>query len=474
MNAAIKIFIALLFVFANSLVCAIETNLPNISNKQTINVVLEKGHWTNYVKRHLAPEFTKITGVKVNVIELELSDMLTVQVDSLIDASGQYDVMTLEAGWAKEWASKGYTRPLNILANKYDPTKKGWNNFLSPFFPSLVEILSYKDVLYSVPYNTYVMGNHYRADLFENEIEQASFYKRFNYPLKPPRTLEQLQDIAAFFTRNKGEFLKGELLKEDFYGVALMSGNKPHINDEWSSILWAKGGHWFKPNYDNDKLTNFNLPTNYDLLYETAQYYLNLKKYAIPASESFAYLEAANALSNGKVAMWPFAYNNLWTISSEVNENDKTQKFAIYGSPGGKPYHGAYAFSVAYDSKNPEAAFWFIRYMTSNTGQMNYAIGGGNSTRKDVNLELTSNLNKKSPQYYAYKSTFQASMAWSGITKYQGHYMSTAMGTIYSLLQHYTYLISHEKIAVKAGIEQLMTKILQAQNEVGEKAMVLH
>jgi len=474
MHTALKTFISLFFVFTSSLAYAIESDIPNISNKQSINVVLEKGHWTNYVKNNLAPEFTEITGVKVNVIELELADMLAVQVNSLINANGKYDVMTLEAGWAKEWAAKGYTRPLNALADKYDPTKKGWNNFLAPFFPSLVEILSYKDVLYSVPYNTYVMGNHYRVDLFENEIEQKSFYKRFNYPLKPPKTLEQLQDIAVFFTRKKGDLLKGKPLKDNFYGVALMSGNKPHINDEWSSILWAKGGHWFKPNYNNEKLINFNLPHNYDLLYETAQYYLNLKQFAMPADDNFAYLEAANALSQGKVAMWPFAYNNLWIKSSQNNENDNSQKFAIYGSPGGKPYHGAYAFSVAYDSKNPEAAFWFIRFMTSKKGQMDYAIGGGNSTRKDVNLELTNKLKINSPQFFAYKSTFQASMAWSGEIKSHGHYMSTAMGTIYTLLQRYTYLISNEKISINEGIEQLMDKILQAQNEIGEKAMVLH
>lgn len=471
-----RFFLNFIIIFINMCTSSYASvaDLPTLLNKKTINVVLEKGHWTQYVKSDLAPEFTKITGVEVNIIELELENMLKVQVDSLIEATGKYDVVTLEAGWAKEWAAKGYTRPLNTLAEQFDPTKKGWNNFLAPFFPSLVEILTYKGALYSVPYNTYVMGNHYRADLFENTLEKQSFLKRFNYPLAPPKSLEQLLDVAEFFTRKKGALLKGKLLNTDFHGVALMSGNKPHINDEWSSILWAKGGRWFKPNYQDGKLLNFNVSENYDLFYETAQYYLNLKQYAIPADDNFAYLEAANALSHGKVAMWPFAYNNLWIKSSEINSDDKTQKFAVYGSPGGKPYHGAYAFSVAYDSQNPEAAFWFIRYMTSKKGQMNYAKGGGNSTRKDVNLELTSGLNKNSAKYFAYKATFQASMAWSGEIESHGHFMSTAMGTIYSLLQHYTYLISNNKIDLKEGIDQLMSKIVKAQNEKGEKAMVLH
>lgn len=121
------------------------------------------------------------------------------------------------------------------------------------------------------------MGNHYRLDLFEDKSEQKAFYGRFNYQLNPPKSLEQLKDIALFFTRKKGELLKGKPLNNDFYGVALMSGNKPHINDEWSSILWAKGGKWFQPNYINNQLANFSLPENYELLHETAKYYIDLK-----------------------------------------------------------------------------------------------------------------------------------------------------------------------------------------------------
>lgn len=124
MHFIIKCIIAVLLANVCLQAHAGVSDFPIISNKRIINVVLEKGHWTEYVKKNLAPEFTKQTGVKVNIIELKLADMLEVQVESFVNASAKYDVVTLEAGWAKEWAAKGYTRPLNTLANKFDSTKK--------------------------------------------------------------------------------------------------------------------------------------------------------------------------------------------------------------------------------------------------------------------------------------------------------------------------------------------------------------
>jgi len=451
---------------------AVDLIIPPIKNKQSITVVLEKGHWTKYIKQKLAPQFTELTQVPVNIVEVKLGKMHDLQSESLLNANSDFDVLTLEAGWAKEWAAKGYTIPLNYLANEYSYDQSKWTNYIESFYPSLLEILTYQNQLYSIPYNTYVMGNHYRLDLFNNEIEKKAFQLKYNYKLTVPKTLSELKDTAEFFTRKKGELLKGKKLTKDFYGVALMSGDKPHINDEWSAILWAMGGVWFKPNYENGKLLNFTLPKDLKILENTASYYLNLKKFSHPTDENFAYMESAQALSFGNVAMWPFAYNNLWSISSKLNSSDEEQKFAIANTPGARPYHGAYAFAVAYDSNNPEAAFWFLRFMTSIKSQTQYAAGGGNPTRIDVNLQLSSKLEKNSPQFYSLKATFDGNREWNqNISKY-GHYVSTAMGTIYPLLTHYTYLISNESLEPKEGIKQLMKELRQTQNKNGEKAMI--
>jgi multiple sugar transport system substrate-binding protein len=472
-NREIKIFFTFVFLLLfSSLSFASEFIIPKIKNKTVITIVVEKGHWTKYLKEKLSLSFTKMTEVPVNIVEVSLKDMHKLQEDSLINAKGDYDLLSLEVGWAKEWAAKGYTISLNELATQYNKSKSNWNRYLKSFYPSLLEILKYQNQLHSIPYNTYVMGNHYRLDLFDNKIEQESFKLRYKYVLEPPKTLSQLKDVAEFFTRKKGELLKGEMLNKDFYGVTLMSGNKPHINDEWSSILWAMGGYWFKPNYLNDILLSFRLPKDYELIKKSAHYYLDLKKFAFPANKNFAFFESANALASGDVAMWPFAYNNLWSISSKLNSKDPNQKFAISDTPGGKPYTGAYSFAVSYDSNNPEAAFWFLRFMTSKAGQMDYAKGGGNPTRVDVNLELYADSKLNQPQLYSLKSTLKANSLWNKNIKKYGHFTSTAMGTIYPLLAHYTYLISSKELDVEKGIIQLIKEIREAQNKYGEKAML--
>jgi len=462
--------ISLCFIFTTVLFGS-EVIIPYIKNKQSITVVVEKGHWTKYLKEKLVPQFTKTTQVSVKVVEVSLANMLQLQDRKLENAVGAFDVLSLEAGWAKEWAAKGYTVSLRELAKQFDKKKSNWNNYLQSFYPSLFEILSYNNKLYSIPYNTYVMSNHYRLDLFENKLEKEAFNRKYGYKLAAPKTLKELKDVAEFFTRKKGELLKGKKLSKDFYGVALMSGNKPHINDEWSSILWASGGTWFKPNYKNKKLTNFTLPQDLTLLKKTAHYYLELMQYSYPTNKDFAFFESAEALASGDVAMWPFAYNNLWAVSSQLKSGDKEQRFAISATPGGKPYHGAYSFAVAYDSNNPEAAFWFLRFMTSKKGQIEYAIGGGNPTRKDVNDYLSSKLDVNAPQYHSLKATYKANNLWNKSIGNYGHYMSTAMGSIYPLLTKYTYLISSKEISIDKGINQLLKEIREVQNKYGEKAI---
>ena len=291
MKYFIKNFLLLNLIFAlTSNLLSKELIIPKIKNKEAITVVVEKGHWTKYLKENLAPRFTNLTKVPVNIVEVSLGNMHDMQNLSLQNATGEFDVLSLEAGWAKEWAAKGYTIPLNELAQQFDKQKSNWKKYLDSFYPSLFEILSYNNELHSIPYNTYVMANHYRLDLFEHKTEQKNFKKRYGYKLNPPRTLGQLKDVAEFFTRKKGSLLKNQKLEKDFYGVALMSGNKPHINDEWSAILWALGGTWFNPHYSNNELTHFSLPTQYIFVTTNCTLLFGVKTVCLSSKQGFCIL----------------------------------------------------------------------------------------------------------------------------------------------------------------------------------------
>ena len=333
--------------------------IPEIENKRTLNLVAEAGVLTDHLKDKLLSKFTAKTGISVNVITTSLDKMYSLQHESLIEGSGQYDLLTIEASWAKEWASKGLTVPLSELANLYDPSgERGINSYLESYYPSLLNILTYHGEIYAIPYNNYIMGNHYRADLFHHPKEKLNFTLQYGYPLAPPNNMQELKDISAFFTRNKGDTLGGNILDKPFYGIVLMSGNSAHINNEFTSILWSLNGYWMKPAYSQDHtLTHFQLPQDNTALIRTTNIYQDLLQYAYPADESFAFNDASNSLANGDVAMWPFAYNTLWSTSFSVESNVHGAKLAVAQVPGGKPYNSAFAFAVAYDSVNPQAAY---------------------------------------------------------------------------------------------------------------------
>ena len=315
------------------------------------------------------------------------------------------------------------------------------------------------------------MGNHYRLDLFEHPIEQADFLTLYGYHLSPPKTLKNLLDVADFFTRQKGEMLAGKQLKQDFYGLTLMSGNKPHINDEFSSMLWGLGGSWLRPIYNEiGELESFSVEANSQQAIQSANTYLQLLAYAVPADEDDAFLESANAIANNQAAMWPFAYNNLWAISAKVMETTPGARLAATFPPLGKPYTGAYAFAVAYDSKNPDAAYWLLKYMTSFERQMAYAEGGGNPCRQDVVLADKFSSIEHYGVTGAYQLSHQANLAWHKEVDQLGHFTSTAMGKIYPELMKTAYQIRSEQLSVEEALNQLQQSIFEIQNLYGEVA----
>lgn len=447
--------------------------LPELQNKTPITLVAEQGFWTDYIQHKLIKEFTRKTGVKVNVVSLPLSNMHQVENAALKQGEGRFDLLTIEAGWAKEWAANGYTFSIDRLVETFDPKDRAFMiNMNQNYYPALIDILSYQGELHSIPYNSYVMGNHYRADLFASSIEQKSFLTRYGYPLSPPKELQQLADIAAFFTRSKGDMLNGKKLLHDFYGVALMSGNRPHVNDELSSILWGGGGKWFEPQYEKNSLIGFHVASNSAQAKKAAQYYVDLMQYAHPTDKNFAFMESAQALNEGRVAMWPFAYNNLWSISGKVNKSVKGAMLGISEVAGGKPYHGAYSFAVSYDSKNPEAAYWLLKYLSSYQSQIDYANAGGNPTRLDVINHLIETLPITSPQRQALLSSLEGDKNWRNLTHLYGHYSSTAMGHIYEELQNSAYQISQHPNEIDKILRELTTKIVLLQNIYGQEAML--
>ncbi|HWL67826.1 MAG TPA: extracellular solute-binding protein [Geminicoccus sp.] len=445
------------------------SKIPEITNKDKITVVVESGFWSDYLKTAMIPKFTEKTGVEVEVVGMSTNVMYAKQQVELLGDTGGYDVLSMEAAYVPEWAANGFVKPLYELASEYDSAGvDGMAEYLEPFYAGLMTMMTYEKQPYSIPYNNYTQGLHYRADLLEHPDERKAFAEKYGYPLTVPTTFAQLIDIAAFFTRKAGENAAGKPLEKDLYGVALMAGRNEQINDEFSAIIWGMGGDWFRSIYAVDgTLEGFEVTIPDRISVTAAQTYLELLKSAPPAAMSWDFPEAANAMAEGQVAMVPFMFNNLWPVTASVETKFPGTRAKVATVPGGRPYTGAYGIGVAHNANNPEAAYWFVKYLTSYEGQMAYALGGGNPCRRDVVLDPFFQTEERRLTNGAYAQNDLDTMAWTYDVAKKGHFTSTAMGKIYSELAITCAKIVNKEAEVEAALQELAAKIVDIQGRSG-------
>jgi multiple sugar transport system substrate-binding protein len=294
-------------------------DIPPIKNKTPIHVALEAGGGADLIIPYIK-KFAEKTGIKVTHESHVFASLYSKEIVELQGRTGAYDLVVTETSWTNEW--EDYLYPVFEMAEKFDP--KGVESLKEDFKghdPGLLRMCSTKDgKLMGLPYYTYTMMTIYRQDLLEDPREKAAFKKKYGYELAPVQTWDQIRDQAEFFTRKKGEKLKGQPLKEDFYGASLMAGRFPHVQDEVTSMLWSKGGHWASPVRDSSgKLKAFKVTDKdkeaFDRCFDR---YKKLMPFAPPGTENAFWDQATASFATGKTAMIPAMYTALWPWSATV------------------------------------------------------------------------------------------------------------------------------------------------------------
>ena len=96
-------------------------DIPTIKNKKALNLIIETGDAHGKTIPAIE-EFTKKTGVKVNVERVASSGVYGKENVELMAGTGFYDLVYVETAWTTEWSD--YLQPLEDLAKKYDPKKE--------------------------------------------------------------------------------------------------------------------------------------------------------------------------------------------------------------------------------------------------------------------------------------------------------------------------------------------------------------
>ena len=168
----------------------------------------------------LVPDFEKETGIKVDYQLLNHFEVISKGQADMLSGRGAYDAVLLHSPQMGLLLEAGVIRPIDeFLANKA-LANPGLDHadLIQPAADSLTKFRGKTYGFLNWNYNVVYWA---RGDLLAHPDEKAAFKKKYDYELGPAKTLQQMRDIAEFFTRKKGEKLAGQPLESDFYGVVL-------------------------------------------------------------------------------------------------------------------------------------------------------------------------------------------------------------------------------------------------------------
>ena len=160
--------------------------------------------------RAMVPEFQEITGAKVEVIELDASELHDEIQRDLVSYIGTYDVINIDSQWDGEFSP--YLVPLDdyIAQDNYDMDI--WIENI------LANCGRWQDTTVGIPTSCQPLVFAYRTDLLPNGIPATWYeYRRILGTLNKPAN--------------------------GFYGIAV-SKAPDQLMDMFNSVLWSMGGKW--------------------------------------------------------------------------------------------------------------------------------------------------------------------------------------------------------------------------------------
>jgi multiple sugar transport system substrate-binding protein len=342
----------------------------------TINVLDEITPLQEAMKK-LVPKFTAETGIKVNYELLSHPEVISKGQADMLSGRGSYDAVMLHSPQMGLLLSAKVLRPLqSYLANsKLTSPDLDATDFIEPGASTLTKFQGNTYGFLTWNYNQVYWA---RGDLLGHPEEKAAFKAKYGYDLAPATTLEQVRDIAAFFTRAKGTKLAGETLTSDFYGIVLegIRGGTTFWS-VWNNFIRNFGGDLF----DAEGKPTFDRPENV----AAVQFWADLWKFSPPGQAEYSLIDVPTVMGNG-IAAQTIAWSD-FVLGIDTPKASKLHgKFVYAGIP---PRAGQAAprqvetepslLAVSMQSRAPEATYLFLQWMVDKTTQKELisSLGGG-------------------------------------------------------------------------------------------------
>ena len=317
------------------------------SSGKEVRVLMEDISYTDNIKAML-PDFEKQTGTKVTIETVPYSDMSAKILQNFAQKSPYYDSVFTDNVYGSGYYSAGYVQDLKPFAAK-DSTFGNLDGFYQPY---LKPMTTDKGEVYGLPMygeSTFLM---YRKDLLAK------------YGITPPKTTDELAAAAKKINDASGGKTAGITLR----GAPGIQSVYP-----WAGLLRSFGGSFF----DAAGKIAINSPQ----AVQATQYWGNLlRNYGPKGVANFDWEQNRIAFTQGKAAMTIDA-----TANGPFNEDAKSSVVAgkvgyipVPYASGVTPQGGntdnslnVHALYLSKFSKNPDAAYKFMSWATSEAVQQN-------------------------------------------------------------------------------------------------------
>lgn len=300
----------------------------------TLRLGMNKHEYTDTI-RQVLPEFEEKTGIKVIVEDYAQDEFMSKRLVDLSSGAGTYDLVMMDsactqaaqAGWIEN-LEPWFERSDLINLESYDR---------DDIAPSWALAFTYNDDLYAIPVSGEKQILYYRADLFEE------------HGIKVPETFDELYEAAAYF-------------KNIMPAGILVRGQKIHTVSNCTGVIWSYGGK-IADSLDYNYAV-FNSPEGV----AGADMYTSLARNFGPVGiENYTWYECVSDFQQGKAAM----FLDMSVFMSQMEDPTASTVAGKVGyapmpagPAGSKPTGGAWAMSMSSSSKNKDAAWLLLQWLT--------------------------------------------------------------------------------------------------------------
>lgn len=301
----------------------------------------------------LLPEFTRQSGISVEIETHPLSSVYNyIQSGHLSD----YDVLRLDVS-NFHYMAENLLEPLDLLDTRV-------NEHLDRFLPGLFDNYGRVDGrLYALPFDISIQMLFYRRDLFEDAMQMRSFFEQTKHSLNVPKTFEEYNEIARFFTR------KFRPDSPTPYGSSIALGTASSTGCEYLMRLLCMGGNLF----DEHGLLHISTPKAKKAL----KSYLETADYANPTA-IHSWTTASENFVHGETAMTILFTNHASGIIRAQNALSSNQ-VGFAPVPGFRPLLGGGSLGICSSSQRKQEAYQFIQWATGDEIAPRLMIMGGTS-----------------------------------------------------------------------------------------------